>query len=306
MATAASSIGIMDPAFFVGKNVLIAWVNDFLKAGIKKVEDMATGAYHCQILDAIYPGKVPLGKVNFNAKYDYEYVKNFKVLQDVFIQNEVIKHVDVEKLVKAKYQDNLEFFQWMKYFFDKFYGGHPYDAVERRKQAMAQFKMGHKHAAATEQKIPVASGIKPLSRSAAAATKPAAKLAAPAKKPAPGVTTKTEDRSAEIEELNSKLAKLRTTIEGLEKERNFYFGKLRQIEVLCQQDEAKEPETKALVLKILYQTDNDEDFQAPAAEEGAAATQEVVASEGEIDVAVGPGADGELLGGAEGDLAGGV
>ena len=29
---------------------------------------MCTGALHCQILDAIYPGKVPLHKVNFDAK----------------------------------------------------------------------------------------------------------------------------------------------------------------------------------------------------------------------------------------------
>ena len=29
------------------------------------------------------------------------------------------RHVDVDKLIRAKYQDNLEFCQWMKAFFDR-------------------------------------------------------------------------------------------------------------------------------------------------------------------------------------------
>lgn len=39
----------------------------------------------------------------------------------------------MDKLIKAKYQDNLEFLQWMKRFFDIKYNGAPYDAVGRRK-----------------------------------------------------------------------------------------------------------------------------------------------------------------------------
>jgi hypothetical protein len=54
---------------------------------------------------------------------DYEWVANFKVLQNVFQKMEVTKHVDVEKLVKGKYQDNLEFLQWMKNFFETKYTG---------------------------------------------------------------------------------------------------------------------------------------------------------------------------------------
>lgn len=74
------AIGIMDGAFFVGRGELLAWVNEFLSLNVTKVEQCATGAVYCQILDAIYPGTVAMGKVKWNAKHDYEYVENFKVL----------------------------------------------------------------------------------------------------------------------------------------------------------------------------------------------------------------------------------
>lgn len=43
------------------------------------------------------------------------------------------RHIEVGKLTKAKYQDNLEFCQWLKAFFEKNYNGEPYDAQARRK-----------------------------------------------------------------------------------------------------------------------------------------------------------------------------
>ena len=39
--------------------------------------------------------------------------------------------------------------------------------------------------------------------------------------------------AAQLEDLTSELLEMRLSIEGLEKERDFYFGKLRDIEVFC-------------------------------------------------------------------------
>ena len=32
---------------------------------------MGTGAAYCQLLDLIYPGKVPMSKVNWKARHEY-------------------------------------------------------------------------------------------------------------------------------------------------------------------------------------------------------------------------------------------
>jgi RP/EB family microtubule-associated protein len=40
--------------------------------------------------------------------------------------------IPVDKLVKGRFQDNFEFVQWFKKFFDANYKGEPYNALEAR------------------------------------------------------------------------------------------------------------------------------------------------------------------------------
>ena len=60
----------------------------------------------------------------------------------------------------------------------------------------------------------------------------------------------------QIEELNKEVMQSKLTIEGLEKERDFYFGKLRDIEVLAQEHE-NDPNGEFVqkVLNVLYATE---------------------------------------------------
>jgi len=53
------------------------------------------------------------------------------------------------------------------------------------------------------------------------------------------------------------LAEAKLNLEGLEKERDFYFGKLRDIEVFCQEQDQEGPAASivAKVLEILYATE---------------------------------------------------
>ena len=56
---------------------------------------------------------------------------------------------------------------------------------------------------------------------------------------------------AQIEDLNAQLMEMKLTVEGLEKERDFYFGKLRDVEVIAQEEEnAPTSESTTFVQKV--------------------------------------------------------
>lgn len=69
------------------------------------------------------------------------------------------------------------------------------------------------------------------------------------------------NQSAELQALQTQVGELTTHLEGLEKERDFYFDKLRQIEILVQQQmevleaEGKEDKTLKEIQAILYSTE---------------------------------------------------
>merc|ERR1719253_583285 len=110
---------MMEGAFFVSRSELLGWANDFFDLNLAKVEQCANGAVYCQIIDACHPGTVNMRKVNWMAKSDHEFIPNYKVLQSAFDKNGIERHIDVDKLIRAKYQDNLEFLQFIKCYAEK-------------------------------------------------------------------------------------------------------------------------------------------------------------------------------------------
>lgn len=257
----ASNIGIMDGAYFVGRNEILQWINDRLQLNLTKIEQAASGAVQCQMMDMTFPGVVPLHKVNFDAKTEYDFIQNYKILQDVFNKLKIDKHIEVNKLVKARPLDNLEFLQWLKRYCDSINGGimnENYDPVERRRKggkdpAPKAFKKNSKslqannvlNSGAGEVGVMKTSGFKQGSGHS----------------PVDGT-----DYSEEIQALSKEITDLKLSVDLLEKERDFYFGKLRDIEVLCQTSEVENLPMAVAIKKILYAVDEKESALAEAQE----------------------------------------
>lgn len=140
-----SSVGMMEGAFFVSRTDLLEWANSTLALSLSRVEQCASGCVYLQALDCLLGPKsrVAMSKVKWGAKHEYEFVQNYKVLQAAFDAHHIQKYIEVNKLVKAKYQDNLEFLQWLKAFCDRqaplYATDTPYDPIERRKLGIGPF-----------------------------------------------------------------------------------------------------------------------------------------------------------------------
>ncbi|XP_035663914.1 microtubule-associated protein RP/EB family member 1-like isoform X2 [Branchiostoma floridae] len=245
----------------LSRHEMIAWVNDCLQLKYSKIEDLCTGAAYCQFMDMLFAGSVVMKKVKFVAKLEHEYIQNFKLLQGAFKKKGVDKIIPVDKLVKGRFQDNFEFVQWFKKFFDANYGGQEYDPMYAREGVEMVGKDDPGARVGSKPARKPAGGAGGQSRLAAAAsrTKPAPRPAMH-KSPAQHSRMAGGD-NAQVAELNQQLMEIRMTVEGLEKERDFYFGKLRDIELLCQEHEGENHPALLKIMDVLYATEDG--FAAP-------------------------------------------
>lgn len=142
----------------------------------------------------------------------------------VFTRHQIDRPVPVEQLVKCRMQDNLEFLQWAKKFWDQHYPGGEYDAVGRRKGSGAPPAVSN----AAPRVATTSTGAR------RGGTTPTGAAVRPRVAGGAG--------SANVAALNQELAAQREAIAGLEKERDFYFAKLRDIELLLQTAVEADPE----------------------------------------------------------------
>jgi RP/EB family microtubule-associated protein len=149
-------------------------------------------------------------------------------------------------------QDNLEFLQWTKRYWDQYFPGGDYDAVARRRGSGAP---------------PPAAA--PAPRTSAGAARRGTTPTTGGRVAKVGVVGAGPTSAALQQENNT----LKETVTGLERERDFYFSKLRDIELLVQQACEEDPEIEKQedglikhIQTILYSTEDG--FEIPAEAEG--------------------------------------
>lgn len=295
-----AAVGMMDGAYFTSRSELLEFFNELLDMSLTKIEQTATGAVACQLVDYIFPKSIPMKRVNWEAKSDYEYIENYKLLQKAFNKHRIQKHVDVDRLIRAKYQDNLEFCQWLKAFYDQAspQAREDYDPVAVRAKGKGGTNLPPHFSKGGGGRVPKtpggrpSSGGRPTSRRSEPSTKKktigsgAGRTSRPLNKDTTGQgnganhrgTTaiskgaSQDDVSESIvadanlmknnSDLMSRNSELELTLHGIEKERDFYFEKLRYIEVMLQVHQEKQgsSDPDALIkriFKVLYATSDD-------------------------------------------------
>jgi len=249
----------------LSRQELVQWVNDTLELNVKKVEHLCTGAVYCQFMHMMFGGKIRIKRVKWESKLEHDYIQNFKILQESFKKTGCDKTIPVERLVKGRFQDNFEFVQWFKKFFDANYHGQSYDPSAARDGNYLAVAGNPRSGGTPNSKPSSARQPKKINTSRSDQQKSTSTSTS--------ISSDQRISSAEVDSLKKQLKKMKVTCDQQEeefqetlnsvmKERDFYFGKLREIETMCQvasdNSEANQftKETCNQILEVLYATED--------------------------------------------------
>merc|ERR1711964_254045 len=173
------------------------------------------------------------------GRAEYDMMPNYKILQQAF-KSGIPNHIEIEKLIKGKYQDNLEMFQWMKSYYENTYdpGAAEYDAPSRR------FGDVQDWAFSSGTPAPSASRSPPASAGSQRRSPVTRRESTRVSREDRGTLSTESMQAFEVmkrdnDQLREEIVDLKITVDGLEVERDFYFQKLRDIEILCQEIEVR-------------------------------------------------------------------
>lgn len=238
-------------------------------------------------------------KIDFSANTEVKYLANWKVVQTALARHKVDKIVPIDRLVKCRMQDNLEFLQWCKKYWDTYSSNANYDATGRRGGQVPASTTSSVASSSLSNSVSAPIRVTTSSASSSTTTPRRATGTAASRstsRTVPGTNSANASAAAAAAKasqsavLQREVDALTETVAGLEKERDFYFNKLRDIEILIQgaveEDPAAAEQEGGLVKQVqevLYSTEEGFEVPVPVAEEGAAAitNQEMMLGEEE-------------------------
>ncbi|XBW38566.1 hypothetical protein QEN19_004154 [Hanseniaspora menglaensis] len=326
--------------FTISRQQFLNWINDILSLNFTKIEDLGPGSGYLQLLDYInvtmhQNESLPMNQVYWTMDVIFEdnlvnaenkrlkiiknpqlagkeqMMANYKLLQKWFQELKITKNIPIEKLVMCKFQNNLEFAQWLfKYFaqmiktrgFDdvdtfceyvkkeglydpigrRFTGaknGSRASSVDSRRSSLISKKSNGSlngstlNSSAVQKQYPLRSG----SNSSATRRSPSLVKRDNSRNFSPSKNQRTSSTLAkthhnmdfdvqETHQIQELMTKYENIIQAINSERQFYFDKLRSLELLIlaiQENNRinENPELQQLVthiLKILYTNANEE------------------------------------------------
>lgn len=204
-------------------------------------------------------------KVKFGANLsDYDARNNMKILQAAFNKHNISKQIEVERLIKCRLQDNLELLQWFKrHWMENKDVNTDYDASALRRSGPTASNaptsgVSSRRSTLGGSVLPKTPGRRVSSSSSGTSVGAANGTISVQKRRVvlggpgiggPGIggagpgarnITPTEtarqlaEMARELENASDELGEAKILIDSLETERNFYFNKLREIEILSQ------------------------------------------------------------------------
>ncbi|CAE7237716.1 MAPRE3 [Symbiodinium natans] len=189
-------------------------------------------------------------RVNWMARDEHQCIPNYKVLQQAFSKVGIQRHIEVDKLVRGKYQDNLEMLQWIKNYFERTFQGTSYDAAARRFTDNLPDWARPSEASNQPLRRPL-SNVNALASKVPKHGRPGGGDGYQRSSQAPNFALLQEEH----ERIREEVIDLKITVDGLETERDFYFQKLRDIEIMCQAWE-ENPDMNMTVNKFVEEVQN--------------------------------------------------
>jgi len=237
------NIGINHAAYKVSKREILEWMNMTLNSSIANVDkDVGDGSAYAQIFHSINRKCVAFKQIKFDGKSEYEYTINYNLVQKAMKLLKIDKVIPSEALMKGKPLDNIEFCQWLKHYHTHVATQEDYDGFAEREAVFPG--LGKK----VKRWAPNSGGgdVKKAAPKPAAKKPMASNQARPASRAAPaasGGASEAELKEAQAEIANQKeeISELNLNVDALTKERDFYFGKLRDVEILIQEREVVPP-----------------------------------------------------------------